>query len=141
MKTRNQIIFILIIIAFSSLLFATDIYNLLDPIYGGRYGKKPSDGPPFYKFGNTTQYYHIASAAYQNYTYDVTACFDEWNNAGSVEISSHISYGLSLLTFWSSDGYPGIVNPGSALTDDNNYIIDLSGSNIKLNTFHNWHNI
>jgi len=36
-------------------VFGTDIYRLLDPIYGGRYGKSPEAGPPFLRFGSIQQ--------------------------------------------------------------------------------------
>ena len=118
--------------------FSTDIYRLLDPVSGGRYGKSPAAEPPFLGFGSIQQYYHIADDEYDSHSTAVSNVFSSWNNAGPVQFSSHQSSGLALDVFYSSDGYPGIVNPGVAYTDHDSYIIDASDSYVELNTYHDW---
>ncbi|HKJ81407.1 MAG TPA: right-handed parallel beta-helix repeat-containing protein, partial [Ignavibacteriaceae bacterium] len=125
----------------SAQVFGTDIYRLLDPVYGGRYGKSPEAGPPFLRFGSIQQYYHIADAQYNNHSTAVGNVFSSWNSAGSVQFSSSQSSGLTLDTFWDDYGktiYPYIVNPGVSYTSHSNYIINTSNSYVELNTFHDW---
>ena len=97
---------------FISLINGQNAYRLIDPIYGGRYGKSASAGPPFLRFGSTQQYYHTAASKYNAHTSAVSSSFNSWNNAGSVKYYSSSSSGLSLETFYSSYGAPDIVNPG-----------------------------
>lgn len=121
--------------------FGTDIYRLLDPVNGGRYGKSSSDGPPFFRFGSTEEYYHIVASKYNDYPGAVSGSFSSWNNAGSVQFSSSSSSGLPLETYYDNYGksqYPYIVNPGVAYTAHSNYIINSSGSYVELNTYHDW---
>lgn len=122
----------------SPCVLGTDIYRLLDPVYGGRYGKSPEDDPPFLRFGTVQQYYHVADNEYNDYSNAVGNVFSNWNGAGSVQITSSDSSGLALDVFYSSYGFPGIVNPGLAYTAHNSYIISTSNSYVKFNTFHNW---
>ena len=89
-------------------------YRLIDPIYGGRYGKAPTDDPPFLRFGNTQQYYHIDASKYNDYTSAVNGSFSSWNDSGSVQFDTSSSSGLALETFYSKygkDDPPYIVNP------------------------------
>ena len=46
---------------------------------------------------------------------------------------------MALDVFYSSYGYPGIVNPGVAYTAHSSYIINTSNSYVELNTFHDWY--
>jgi tetratricopeptide (TPR) repeat protein len=120
--------------------FGADIYRLIDPINGGRYGKAPSDGPPFLRFGSIQQYYKIADSKYNNYLSAVNNSFASWNGAGSVHFSSS-SVGLQLLTYYDSYGkyqYPYIVNPGLTYTAFSSNIIDVGNSYVELNTYHTW---
>jgi len=139
----NRLIFrihlVVLILSLSVIQVFGDNYRLIDPVNGGRYGKSPNDGPPFLRFTDTQQYYHIADNEYDNYQTAVSNVFSNWNNAGVVQFSSSPSSGLPLDVFYSSMGSPGIVNPGRAYPADNNYILDMNNSYIELNTYHDWY--
>jgi hypothetical protein len=136
-------IFFLLIMSFMLFsviqLNATDIYRLIDPDYGGRYGKSPADGPPFLRFGDIQQYYFTFDFP-QEHLNDVSASFSKWNNAASVQFSELSWTGVLVTTYEDHYRYPDppIVNPGATDLDDDNYIINAQDSRIRLNTHHEW---
>ena len=125
---------------FSTQAIGTDIFRLIDPEYGGRYGKSPSDGPPFLRFGSAQEYFHT-SEEYDDDSTAVSNVFSNWNSAGTVQFSSSQSSGLSIETFWDDYGNnqpPYIVNPGLAYPDHEDFIINTDDSWVQINTYHQW---
>lgn len=98
MKKLKLSVLLLIFLLFINCIIAhaTDIFRLLNPEGGS---KTPEDGPPFFRFGSTVQYYRIAEERYNDYLPAVSNAFSTWNEAGSVKFYKKTSIGLPLYTF------------------------------------------
>lgn len=139
MSFNVTLLLFFLIISLSQIIGQTNFILLHPPHNYG--GKTAFAGPPYWTYASANQYYRITDSAFDNWIGTIDNAFQVWNNVSVVQFSRSTSEGLPLFSYYDdSEKIGSIINPGKARVDGNNYKINTTLCNIRINRRHQWTN-